>query len=101
MLRVDFINDEGVVQFKMDIDSDTTLVAMVKMVRAILEYSNIELVIVDGIRINVDGSNHATTAIEVAKAWSFCANTKRSLLWAAENGTLSKKLNEMYLQDRI
>lgn len=101
MLRVDFINDEGVVQFKMDIDSDITLVAMAKMVGAILEYSNIELIIVDGIRINVDREKHATTVIEVAKAWSFCANTKRNLLWAAENGTLSKKLNEMYLQDRI
>ena len=101
MLRVDFINDEGVVQFKMDIDSDITLVAMAKMVSAILEYSNIELIIVDGIRINVNGDNHATTVIEVAKAWSFCANTKRSLLWAAEKGTLAKELNQMYLEDRI
>lgn len=100
MLRVDFIDDEGVVIFKMDIDSDVSAIAVAKMAKEIMCHTSVELIIIDGIEVQVS-SNYAVTSVEVAKAWMFCTNTKRMLLKAAEDGTLGSKLNRMYEQDRI
>lgn len=101
MIRIDFINrTDGYVEFKMDIDTDTNSITIAKMVKAILDNSDIGYIYVDGIEIEVY-ANHAITGVEVVRAWDFCRITKRELLKAAEDGTLARKLNEMYKQDKI
>jgi len=100
MLRINFINEEGVVIFKMDIDSDVSAVTVAAMAKEIMCHTSVELITIDGIEVQVS-SNYAVTSVEVAKAWSFCTHTKRMLLEAAKDGTLGSKLNVMYEQDRI